>query len=457
MSIVESPTSLTNAALMAVALGIAGLAVPAPASAQAAVASSDEIPVTYAGEVAEIINENCVTCHREGGVAPMSLMTYDEVEQWAPLIRMKVANREMPPWHIDPDIGIQKFKGDRSLTEEEIAAIVTWADNGAPMGDAADIPDPPEFGDLTASGGEPWEIGEPDVIAEWDYDVPATGPDHFGDVYSDPIELEEDRYIKAIQTRTLDAKSRRVVHHALSYAQGEGTGGANEQFLVEYASGKRAEFYPDDAGVLLPAGTKIRLSYHMHPVGEEITAKVQLGIVLHPKGYEPEHRRWTKQLGQRSALIDLPPNQVTRTDGYVYFHKNAKITAFQPHMHALGTYQCLELIYPTPGATARTETVSCANWDYNWHTIYNYADDAAPIVPKGTVAHIISYFDNTENNPGNHDPDNWTGDGPRTIDEMSFAWIGWVELTDAEYREELEQRREQSQEADVVADATDDG
>jgi hypothetical protein len=129
-----------------------------------------------------------------------------------------------------------------------------------------------------------------------------------------------------------------------------------------------------------------------------------------------------------------------RTDGYVYFHTNATITAFQPHMHGLGAYQCLELIYPSEGATAKTELISCANWDYNWHTIYNYADDVAPLVPAGTVGHIISYMDNTDANPGNHDARNWTGDGARTIDEMAFSWLGWYSMTDEQYIAELQRR-----------------
>ena len=429
------PGFLTRSTLAALILAVTTLALPTLTSAQAA----EEHP-TFTRDVVPILQASCQNCHRPKGMAPMPLVTYEQVLPFAPLIKYKTSNRTMPPWHIDRNIGIQEFKNDRSLSAEEIATLSAWVDAGAPEGDAADMPPQVEFADAAE-----WNIGEPDVIVSWNYTVPAVGADLYGDLYSDDLigELSEDRYIKAIQTRTPDDASRRVVHHGLSYAEG-GSGNGNDeesQFLVEYASGKDAEIYPDDSGVLLEADSKIRLSYHFHPVGVETDAKIELGIVFHPKGYVPKYRRWSKQLGQRMSLIDIPAGEVVRTDGYVYFHLNAKITAFQPHMHALGTYQCLELIYPSIGATAKTEIVSCAHWDYNWHTIYNYTDDSAPLVPKGTVGHMISYFDNTEANPGNHDARNWTGDGGRTIDEMSFSWLGWVDLTDEEYNEELARRK----------------
>jgi len=395
--------------------------------------------ITFSRDIMPILQENCQDCHRDEGIGPMSLMTYDEVQPWAPLIQYKVVNRQMPPWHIDRTIGIQEFKNDKSLRDMEVAMISAWVDAGAPEGDPADLPAPREF----ASAGE-WSIGEPDVVVSWDYTVPASGPDLYGDIYTTDLigKMQDGRYIKAIQTRAVDDASRRVVHHALSYASpgNDRTDPQNDQFLVEYASGKSAEIYPDESGVLLQPDSEIRLSYHMHPNGIETDAKVELGIVFYPEGFVPQYRRWSKQLAQRQSLMDIPGGEVVRTDGYVYFHTNATITAFQPHMHGLGSYQCLELIYPSEGATAKTEMISCANWDYNWHTIYNYADDVAPLVPAGTVAHLISYFDNTETNPGNHDARNWTGDGPRTIDEMSFAWLGWYSMTDDQYVAEIERR-----------------
>ena len=421
-------------------ISTAGLGVTMFLVSTLASAQSTDQDVTFSRDIMPILQENCQDCHRPQGIAPMPLLTYEEVRPWAPLIQLKVTNRQMPPWHIDRTIGVQKFKNDRSLSDEQVAQISAWVDAGAPEGNPADLPPPKEFADATA-----WSIGEPDMVVTWEYTVPASGPDLFGDIYSTDLigKMSEGRFIKAIQTRAVDDASRRVVHHALSYASSDNdrTNPGEDQFLVEYASGKSAEIYPDNSGVLLPPDSEIRLSYHMHPVGVETNAKVELGIVFHPEGYVPQYRRWSKQLAQRQSLIDIPAGEVVRTDGYVYFHTNATITAFQPHMHGLGSYQCLELIYPSDGATAKTELISCANWDYNWHTIYNYDDDVAPLVPAGTVAHLISFFDNTETNPGNHDARNWTGDGGRTIDEMSFAWLGWYSMTDEEYIAELERRQ----------------
>lgn len=403
-------------------------------------AQSSAQDVTFTRDIMPILQENCQECHRAEGIAPMSLMTYDQVRPWAPVIKLKVVERKMPPWHIDRTIGIQQFKNDISLSDEEVAMISAWVDAGAPQGDTEDLPAPQEFADTTE-----WSIGEPDMVVTWEYTVPASGPDLFGEIYSKDLvgKMSDGRYIKAIQTRAVDDASRRVVHHALSYASADGNQDnmENDQFLVEYASGKSAEFFPENTGVLLPPDSQVRLSYHMHPVGVETNAKVELGIVFYPEDYEPEFRRWSKQLAQRQSMLDIPGGEVVRTDGYVYFHTNATITAFQPHMHGLGAYQCLELIYPTSGPTAKTEVISCANWDYNWHTIYNYADDVAPLIPAGTVAHLISFMDNTASNPGNHDARNWTGDGGRTIDEMSFAWLGWYSMTDEQYVAELERRK----------------
>ena len=419
-----------------VVLLVGAFLLPGTAVAQ----SSDPEEPTFANDVAPILYESCVSCHRPGEIAPMSLISYQEVRPWARSIKNKVETRAMPPWHLDRRIGIQKFKNDPSLTDAQIATIVRWVDNGAPQGNPADTPTPPEFAPADA-----WQIGEPDLVVRFpDYTVPAAGPDLFGDLFED-FDLEEDRYITSIQTRPVGDLSRQVVHHALSYAveqneEGESMGGGI--FLVEYASGKQAEIYPPDSGLLLPGGTEARLSYHLHSIGEEVDAQMELGINFLPKGTEPKHIRYSKQLGgsqgQVIGVLDIPAGEIARSDGYTRFNKAARITMFQPHMHMLGIYQCIEFIYPTQPVKA--ETVNCASFDYNWHLNYNYADDTAPLIPAGTILHVTSWHDNSAANRANLDPGNWVGSGQRTIDEMGFAWIGWYDLTDEEYEAELAER-----------------
>ena len=101
--------------------------------------------VTFTKDVAPILQEKCQVCHRPGTFAPMSLLTYEEARPWAKAIREKVLAREMPPWHIDKNVGVRHFKNDRSLSDEQIATIVKWVDGGALRGNAADMPPPREF------------------------------------------------------------------------------------------------------------------------------------------------------------------------------------------------------------------------------------------------------------------------------------------------------------------------
>jgi hypothetical protein len=215
-----------------------------------AAGQSNDRQVTFTKDVAPILQRSCVACHRPGEMAPMSLMTYEDVRPWARAVKTRVVAREMPPWHIDRNIGIQKFKDDPSLSDAEIQLIARWVDAGAPQGNPADMPPPRSF----ARTGE-WQIGEPDLIIKFPpYPVPASGPDLFGNLYAD-IPIDEDRYIQAIQTRSATQESHKVVHHALSYSvatpEGEEAAMNEGQFLVEYASGKNAEVYPDGSGVLI--------------------------------------------------------------------------------------------------------------------------------------------------------------------------------------------------------------
>jgi len=395
--------------------------------------ASAEVPdnPTFHKDIEPILQRACQICHRPNNMAPMSLMNYQETRPWARSIRAKVESREMPPWHIDPKVGIQEFKDDRSLTDDEIATISAWVEAGAPRGSIEDAQPSVEFQDFGA-----WTI-EPDLIVQSPpHTVPAQASDWWGD-YIVPTGLDSDRYIKAIQTKAGDL---RVVHHALTYAVTDPDAplgdSSDDAFLNEYAVGKNGDVYPEGSGRLFEANSRVRFSFHYHSVGEEVTDQTELGLVLYPEGYEPDHILYSRQLGNAGEL-DIPAGSVTRHDGYQKMYLPGKLTGFQPHMHFLGTRQCVEMIYPNGTA----EMVNCANFDFNWHIVYNYKDDAAPLYPAGTTMHIISYHDNTAGNRGNLDAKNWTGGGSRTVDEMAFSWLSWYDLTEEEYAAELAARK----------------
>jgi hypothetical protein len=425
-------------------VAIAGLVLcAAPAWAQQPAAT------TFTKDVAPILQRSCVTCHRPGQSAPMSLQTYEEVRPWARAIKTRVTAREMPPWHIDRNVGIQEFKNNLSLPDKDIATIAAWVDAGAPRGNPADMPPQRQFAD-----GSEWAIGKPDLVVQFPkYRVPASGPDLFPTITA-ATGLTEDRYIKAIETRPVDAPSRRVVHHAITtmiMPANDDTPvnpdlpDSGAQFIVEYASGKAPEIYPENSGVLLKAGSSLNLANHLHSVGEEVNSQVEVGFLLYPKGVVPKYIRYSTHHGDPAPnaydSLDIPAGAVARVDGYTLHTKPGKLIAWQPHMHIRGKYQCLELIYPSnPSNIMRRETINCANWDYNWHSVYNYQDHAAPLVPAGTIIHIISWHDNSTANRHNPDPQNWVGYGDRTIDEMGFSWIGWIDLTPEEYEKELAER-----------------
>jgi hypothetical protein len=195
------------------------------------------------------------------------------------------------------------------------------------------------------------------------------------------------------------------------------------------------------------AGTKINFNLHLNPRGEVTPVNVKLGLKVFPKGQVPKYVAFTQHMGDAPDL-DIPAGSISRHDGYFRLSRPALISSFQPHMHNRGKAQCIEAIYPDvradsarPGP-ARTETISCvSNYQFGWHITYPYADDVAPLLPAGTIVHIISWHDNTTANRWNPNPKNWVGGGARSIDEMSFAWITITYLDDADYQQRLAERQ----------------
>jgi len=425
---------------------LAFLALAGAAVAQQTAPAANQAPVTFTKDVAPIVQRSCQTCHRPGAVAPMSLLTYEDVRPWARSIKTKVTNREMPPWHIDRNIGITKFKNDPSLTDQEIATIAKWVDAGAPRGNPADMPPPRKFEEL-----DQWFIGKPDLVITSDkpYVLPAAGPDNIVDILVDPG-FKEDMYVMAIESKPADAASFKVTHHFTTNLVEDPDEDPVGLFLNEYALGKNGDVFPPNSGRLIKAGTKINFNLHLNPRGEETPVNVKLGLKVYPKGQVPKYVAFTQHMGDAPDL-DIPAGAISRHDGYFRLPRPVLLASFQPHMHNRGKAQCIEAIYPDlnpnsarPGP-ARTETISCvSNYQFGWHITYPYADDVAPLLPAGTIVHITGWHDNSSANKWNPNPRNWVGGGSRSIDEMSFAWVTLTYLEESDYQQRVAARRAQA-------------
>ncbi len=400
------------------------LALPASTDAQ----TTEE--VTFSKDVAPILQASCQTCHRDGAIAPMSLMSYDEARPWARAIKDKVMTRTMPPWYIDKNIGVQGFRYDRSLSDDQIATIAAWVDAGAPRGNPADMPPPREFADRDI-----WHIGEPDWIIPIPepFVVPAEGANWWGDFFADSG-LTEDRWIKAVETKP-SSEGFPVVHHAVTRVQ-ESADSTEGDFLNEYAQGKNGDAFPPGTGRLVKAGTVIRFNMHYASIGEERADRTSVGLQFYPAGEEPEHELFSRGLAQNYDL-DIPPGEDNvRHDSYHKFEKAVRLTGFQPHLHNRGKRQCIEAIYPD----ATTEMLSCATWDFGWHIVYNYLEDVQPLLPAGTMMHTTTWHDNSAANRWNPDARNWAGFGQRSSDDMSFTWTSFYELEEDEFAAAVAER-----------------
>jgi len=404
--------------------------------------------VTFTRDVAPILQEKCQACHQPDSIAPFPLLTYDDARRVANLIKDRVSRRIMPPWHINRTVGIQEFKNDRGLSDEQIATIVAWVDAGAPEGDPADMPPPRQFPDPRQ-----WQLagqfGEPDLIVKSEpYTLAAETQDKW---FRPVVEtgVTEARWVKATEIKPSFPDGRRIVHHVLTYLEQDEQGitglastAANRTpgLFMEWAVGKTGEIFPDGAGKLMLPGSRIHWEVHMHAIGEEVVDnQVELGIWFYPRGYTPTNRTILTLLDafeQRDDL-DIPPGQISVTQRFHTLSAPARLENFQPHMHMRGKAMQLEAIYPD----GHKELISLVdNFQWNWHNNYIYADDAAPLLPKGTILVLTAWHDNTASNRNNPDPEQWVGWGDRTVDEMAHLWVDITYLEQEQYEELVAER-----------------
>jgi len=413
-----------------------------------AIAGEPASTVTFAKDIAPIFQEKCQDCHRKDSMAPMSLVTYEETRPWARSIKERVVTHQMPPWHLDKTVGIQHFQNDRSLTDEQVDLISRWVDAGAPQGNPKDLPPPKQFAEENA-----WQLEKvfgrpPDMIIKSDpYTMPAVSQDQWWKPVVD-LNLTEPRWVRAVEMRPGTPAGRKITHHALAHLMQNDTdpaakngpdddgspGAAQGGVLMEWAVGKTGDIYRPNTGKLLLPGAKIWWDIHYHAVGETIRDHVELAVWLYPKDEKPKYRTYLtgfQATSNTGARLDIPPNTIKETQGFHVLKAPAILGNFQPHMHLRGRAMALEAILPD-GTTQMISYVD--HFNFNWMNNYIYTDDAAPVLPKGTIIHVTAWHDNTAANRNNPDPNQWVGWGDRTVDEMAHAWVNVTYISDEDYK-----------------------
>lgn len=411
-----------------------------------ALAQSDSAATpTFSKDIAPILQQKCQTCHNPEGIGPMPLMSYEQVKPFASLIKDRTGKRIMPPWNNDPNTGIQKFKNDASLSENQIATIAAWVDADAPEGNPADLPAP-----VAIVSGTDWQLAEqlgpPDlIIKSAPYDVIANGQDQWWTPNVSFDGMDEERWLRAAEFKPSYPLGKKVVHHGHAVLIPEGE--RRQVALARYGVGKSWEIYPEGTGMKVPAKGTIAWNLHYFPVGAEGDDDVvEVGLWFYPEGEQPELVTAGEAMFRVDGLdgmargqdILIPPNGYQVLTGTHVLQSPAVIHSFRPHLHMRGKVMTMEAIYPD----GKKEVLSQVdNYNHNWQISYLYADDVKPILPTGTVLQFTSVFDNTANNPLNPDPNQWVVFGRRGVDEMSHAWIGITYINEEQYQDAINQRR----------------
>ncbi|HJZ74765.1 MAG TPA: hypothetical protein VKE51_23675 [Vicinamibacterales bacterium] len=444
--------------------------VAAIASVQAAPAPAAITP-TFTKDVAPIVFDKCVGCHRKGEVAPMTLTSYEEVRPWAKVIKTKVMSREMPPWFADPAHTL-KMRNDRSLSQAQIDTIAAWVDGGALKGNDADLPKLPTF-------TEGWTAGrEPDAILEMpvEFSIPAEGELGVQMFYS-KVPWNEDRFAETLEIRP---GNRAVVHHAGVFVvdipegasivdgrlvlpngkaatdrAGDGAAvaaagrvntndtalpGANK--LLSWVPGRGVDSHRADIGKRIPAGKYINWQLHYNPTGKPEKDRTRLGIwfnkvpVTHEllirqagdplattkgglslyraEGKEVEYTADEGSTRRRGKTPNIPPYaEAWSLTGITPVTEDITLYAMSPHMHLRGKSLRWVIVYPD----GREQTIlDVPKFDFNWQIQYELAEPLH--IPAGSKILGIGFYDNSPKNKWNPAPEKEVYWSEQSWDEM---------------------------------------
>jgi peroxiredoxin len=364
--------------------------------------------VTYAADVAAIVQNKCQSCHRPGETGPFSLLTFDDARRHAAMIREVVDERKMPPWHADPNYG--HFANDRSLSARERATLLAWVDQGTPLGDPKALPAPKTFTDG-------WTIGTPDAVFEIPepYEVAAQGT--LGYVYMKvPTHFKDDVWVQAAEARPGD---RGVVHHILVFVDDHQGRRRREGHLCGYAPGDMPSVYPPGTAKKIPAGSELVFQLHYTPNGRRRTDRSKVGLVFAKSPVT--HEAHTFGIAQHRFVIPPGKDDFPVRSTFT-FPRDAHLLSFLPHMHLRGKSFEYKVTYPD----GRSEVLlSVPAYDFGWQTYYTLAEPKA--MPKGTRIDCLAHFDNSDKNPYNPDPSKAVIWGEQTFDEMMIGYIDFMD------------------------------
>jgi tetratricopeptide (TPR) repeat protein/mono/diheme cytochrome c family protein len=381
--------------------------------------------VTFSRQIAPILFEHCVPCHRPGGVAPMSLMSYQEVRPWARAITEQVVARRMPPWKPEPGYG-DSFVGNRRLSDEQVALIQQWGVGGAVEGRPADLPPVP----ASPSG---WRLGEPDLVIEVPpYTLPAGGRDVLRK-FAIPIPIAGARYVRGLEFQPGNA---RVVHHAnmkidptgasrkLDAADPEsGYDGVTPfaarfppGYFLGWTPGQLRPLAPDSMAWRLDPGADMLVELHLMPSSQPEVVQSRLGFFF--TRAVPTRVPATIRLGRQN--LDIPPDakDYSSRDSYV-LPVDVEVYGVQPHAHHLARE--VKGFATLPDGTRRW-LIYIKDWEFGWQDFYAYTKPQ--VLPRGTELTMEISYDNSAGNRRNpHSPPRRVTWGQKSSDEMGDLWI----------------------------------
>ena len=368
-----------------------------------------EATVTYSNQIARILQNNCVECHRPGEIAPFSLTEYQEVAGWADMIVEVTQTHQMPPWHANPEYG--HFQNERRLTAEELSLLQQWAAAGAPEGNPADLPTAKTYADG-------WQLPkQPDHVVWMSNDafpVPAEGTVNY-QYFSVDAGLTEDKWISAAE---VIPGNRSVVHHVIVFVTTDGeVKDEDRQMLTAFVPGLRIRAYPNGMAKRVPAGAKFIFQMHYTPNGTATEDRTKIGLVFADPSEITHEVRTASTINRRFKIEPELDNQAFKSS-VVTTPVDLQLLSLSPHMHLRGKSFRYELTLPDG---TRETLLDVPHYDFNWQTAYALPEPRT--IPRGSKLQSFATFDNSSNNLANPDPKKTVTWGEQSWDEMLLGYF----------------------------------